>query len=187
MKLGNIEIGTKKGFHSHPVDVDNNTSSNFGFVQPLFSKFLEQGEGLKLNFTQEVLLSPTVCPSYARMSVHNQARFVPMCDIYPAFDALLAHLPINGKDANYIPTSVPWLRQRFLLKYIFKYSYVTCYKLTKIDNQIGEWSYEPVHDLQESESWPTGGVAFWCLSANGLLFNQPFSSSEPYPFAVNEI
>lgn len=82
MKLGNIEIGTKKGFHSLPVDVDNNTSSGFGFCQPLFSKFLEEGEALKLNFAQEVLLSPTVCPSYARMSVHNQARFVKMCDIF---------------------------------------------------------------------------------------------------------
>ena len=184
MKLGNIEIGTKKGYHSHPVDVDNNTSAGFGFVQPLFSKFLEEGEALKMNFTQEVLLSPTVCPCYARMSVHNQARFVKMCEIFPGFDALLSHLPINGKDSNYIPASVPWLRQRFLLKYIFKDSYVTCYKLTKVDG-TQEWSYQPQDDIVEGKTWPQNGVSYCALTSNGLIFNEPLSSSTPYPFISN--
>ena len=130
MKLGTINIGTKKNFYSHPVDFDNNTTSGFGFVQPLFSKFLEKGESLKLNFTQEVLLSPTVCPSYARMSVHNQARFVKMCDVFPAFDALLSHMPINGSERQYIPSSVPFIYNKDLLAIIFRHSFASYYTLT---------------------------------------------------------
>lgn len=142
MKLGNIQIGSKKGFFSHNVDVDNNTTAGFGFTQPLFSKFLEKDEAFKLNFTQEVLLSPTVCPSYARMSVYNQGRFVPMCDIYPAFDALLSHLPINGNERNYIPSSVPFIHNRTLLHFIFKNSRCTIYKLDSADGI--DWSVVPI-------------------------------------------
>lgn len=152
MKLGTINIGTKKNFYSHPVDFDNNTTSGFGFVQPLFSKFLEKDEALKLNFTQEVLLSPTVCPSYARMSVHNQARFVKMCDVFPAFDALLSHMPINGSQANYIPSSVPFLRNRDLLNIIFGHCYATYYEMQFDPAHDTYWTFTPSHDLTNLNS-----------------------------------
>ena len=108
-----IKFNTLKRYH-HRLSFDNNTTFGIGNCQPLFCKFLTPNSKVNINMSQIVRLAPMVVPSFARLKVSNKVCFVPISQIFPAYDAFLSQTPINGNH-SYTPSSLPCVTNQDLL------------------------------------------------------------------------
>lgn len=109
MKIGEILLGRVNKRYTHDMSANNSTSMNFGGVQPLYCTYVHKGSDVKINMRQLLRPAPMVSPTFGRVQAHTVTRFVAMKDIYPAFDALLAHKAIQGNE-QYIPNTEPLVR-----------------------------------------------------------------------------
>lgn len=114
--LPKISLGRSLRTYTHDMSFDNNTTMQIGVVQPLLTQYLQPGDKVSCNLKQLVRLSPMPVPSFARLSLVNKVKFVPMSSIYPAYDCLMsgqAVYPVSH--ASYVPTSVPVINNKFLV------------------------------------------------------------------------
>ncbi len=114
IKIGAISLGRSSKKYTHDMSFDNNTTMGFGFMQPLCSQLMYKGDKINLSAKQLVRLAPMPVPSFARIKAINRAFFVPMSDVFPAWDALLAHQTVSTTVYSYIPQKLPRISNRFL-------------------------------------------------------------------------
>lgn len=114
IKIGAISLGRASKKYTHDMSFDNNTTMGFGFLQPLCSQLMYKGDKINLSAKQLVRLAPMPVPSFARIKAVNRAFFVPMSDVFPAWDALLAHQTVSTTVRSYIPQKLPRISNRFL-------------------------------------------------------------------------
>lgn len=114
LKIGAISLGRASKKYTHDMSFDNNTTMGFGFMQPLCSQLMYKGDKINLSAKQLVRLAPMPVPSFARIKAVNRAFFVPMSDVFPAWDALLAHQTVSTTVRSYIPQKLPRISNRFL-------------------------------------------------------------------------
>lgn len=115
MSLSSVKLGTsfnKK--YTHNLDFDNNTTMDFGSVQPLLCQYLLPNSDVNLNYRQLIRLAPMPTPSFARIFAKNYARFVPMTDVVEYHDAFLSRKPYYSKDRSFIPATMPFTENRVL-------------------------------------------------------------------------
>lgn len=123
-----VSVGVSNKRYTHDLSFDNNTSANFGGCQPLFSQYMMEGDKLSGDIRQLVRLSPMPVPTFGRMRLVNKLRFVPIADICPYFEAMLANAYVNNAAVNYIPKTVPVVDCAFLTALILcRYSVCTYY------------------------------------------------------------
>ena len=114
LKIGSISLGRSTKKYTHDLSFDNNTTMGFGFMQPLCTQMMYKGDKISLTAKQLVRLAPMPVPSFARIKTINRAFFVPMADVFPAWDALLAHQTVTTTVRSYIPQKLPRISNRFL-------------------------------------------------------------------------
>lgn len=114
LKIGSISLGRSTRKYTHDFSFDNNTTMGFGFMQPLCTQMMYKGDKIALSVKQLVRLAPMPVPSFARIKTINRAFFVPMSDVFPAWDALLAHQTVSTTVHSYIPQKLPRISNRFL-------------------------------------------------------------------------
>lgn len=116
LNIPKISLGSVHKSYTHDLSFDNNTTARIGFVQPLLSHFLSPNDAVSLSLKQLVRLAPMPVPTFARMSVVNKAYFVPMVDVYKAWESLLSQTRVTPYGhAPYIPQSVPLISNRELV------------------------------------------------------------------------
>lgn len=127
--LGNIKLGTAfNKSYTHNMDFDNNTTMDFGTVQPLLCQYLFPRSEVKLNYRQLVRLAPMPTPSFARMYVKNYVRFVNIADVVPYHEALLSAKPFYADNNSFIPRQMPFTSNRILQYFLLRgYSMFTVY------------------------------------------------------------
>ena len=118
IKIGAISLGRATKKYTHDMSFDNNTTMGFGFLQPLCSQLMYKGDKINLSAKQLVRLAPMPVPSFARIKAINRAFFVPMSDVFPAWDALLAHQAVSTTVRSYIPQKLPRISNRFLATWL---------------------------------------------------------------------
>lgn len=133
MSLGKIKVGTAFGkSYTHNMDFDNNTTMDFGTVQPLLCQYLFPRSDIKVNYRQLVRLAPMPTPSFARLFAKNYVRFVPISDVVPYHEALLAKKPYFGDASSFIPRKMPYTSNRVLMwKLLWKCHWTIYYHDTK--------------------------------------------------------
>ncbi len=115
MSLSSVKLGTsfnKK--YSHNLDFDNNTTMDFGSVQPLLCQYLLPKSDVNLNYRQLIRLAPMPTPSFARIFAKNYARFVPLTDVVEYHEAFLSNKPYYSKDRSFVPRYMPFTENRVL-------------------------------------------------------------------------
>jgi hypothetical protein len=122
-----VKINSLRKNYRHRLTFDNNTTFGIGNVQPLFCKFLPAHSKVNLSLDQLVRLAPMVVPSFARLKVDNKVNFVPVSQVFPAYDALLSSTPINGSK-SYTPNQVPCISNVDLVASLLaNYSTYACF------------------------------------------------------------
>lgn len=114
-----ISVGRPTKRYTHNMSFDNNTTFDFGGVQPVLTQYLEGDDTFNLNLRQFLRLAPLPYPTFGRVHVQNEFRFVPITDVCPYYEALLAKQPYFGGDnVTYNPEKVPYTTNRTLVQYL---------------------------------------------------------------------
>ena len=145
MSFKNIVLGTSRKSYSHNLSFDNNTTMEFGVLQPLLSQYMLPNSTIKVSSKQLVRLAPMPTPSFARMYLANFASFVKMSDVVPYHESLLSKIPFSSSTKTYTPTSMPYTSNKFLQFYLLSISYYSLY--VKVGN-----NYVLKDDLQDIDT-----------------------------------
>lgn len=133
MSFKNIILGTSAHkTYTHDMSFDNNTTMDFGSLQPILSQYMEPGSIINVNARQLVRLAPMPLPSFARMSLKNYARFVKMSDVVPYHECLLAKRPYYSENGVYTPEKMPVTTNRMLQYCVLLNSHFTIYETNAI-------------------------------------------------------
>lgn len=112
-----ISLGHPSKTYTHNLSFDNNTTFDFGGVQPTLVQYLEGDDKLSLNLKQFVRLSPLPAPTFGRVHLQNEFRFIPITEVCPYYEALLAKQPYyGGNNKSYTPDSVPYTTNQTLVQ-----------------------------------------------------------------------
>ena len=111
-------VGFNGKKYSHKFDFRNYTTNSFGAIQPLFQQYMNKADKISLNCSQIVRLAPMPVPTLGDLQVVNKFRFVPMCDLYPYFDAMLAGRSVNTGVLSFIPNELPHISNFMLMVHL---------------------------------------------------------------------
>lgn len=113
--IPSISLGRANKHYTHDLSFDNNTTASIGVCQPLLCQYLMPHDKAVANLRQLVRLAPMPVPSFARLSYVNKVRFVPITDVQRNFESLLSQTSVNTNHANYVPTNVLRVSNKFLV------------------------------------------------------------------------
>lgn len=146
MSFKSVLLGTSAHKnYTHNLSFDNNTTMDFGFLQPLLSQYMLPNSSISVNSKQLVRLAPMPTPSFARMYLQNYARFVKMTDVVPYFESLLSGISFTTPSGVSVkPTQMPVTTNLFLLWNVLCLSRCSVYEKYAIDvNEYG-WKHIPL-------------------------------------------
>ena len=132
--IGKISVGVNTKKYSHTLNHHVNTTCEFGIPQPIFCRFMQEDDKVRYKNHELVRFNSLVAPTFGECNSINVARFVPMCDIFPAYDALLSQQPIKPgiSRTSYIPTSYPVTTNSILVLWLMNFCYIEAW------NKAGE-------------------------------------------------
>lgn len=130
MSFKSVLLGTSAHKnYTHNMSFDNNTTMDFGFLQPLLSQYMLPNSTIKVDSKQLVRLAPMPTPSFARMYLQNYARFVKMTDVVPYYESLLSGISFTtSSGATVKPIRMPVTTNSFLLWFLLTMSRCTVYE-----------------------------------------------------------
>lgn len=130
MSFKSVLLGTSANKnYTHNMSFDNNTTMDFGFLQPLLSQYMLPKSIIKVDSKQLVRLAPMPTPSFARMYLQNYARFVKMTDVVPYYESLLSGISFTTSSGTTVkPVRMPVTTNSFLLWFLLTMSRCTVYE-----------------------------------------------------------
>lgn len=146
MSFKSVLLGTSAHKnYTHNMSFDNNTTMDFGFLQPLLSQYMLPNSSISVNSKQLVRLAPMPTPSFARMYLQNYARFVKMTDVVPYFESLLSGISFTTPSGVSVkPTQMPVTTNSFLLWNILCLSRCSVYEKYPIGATEFGWKHIPL-------------------------------------------
>lgn len=132
-----FQIGINKKRYSHNRDYHVDTTSDFGSFQPCMLEFLSPDDTLSVDdFRQLIRNGVMPAPTFGDIKCVNDFSFVPIRDVFPAFDALISGQYVSTSVRKYIPSSMPTISSLELAVTLFnsEYSKMSIYK--NISNKV---------------------------------------------------
>lgn len=148
MSFKNIVLGSSAHKnYTHDMSFDNNTTMDFGSLQPILAQYMEPNSKISVNARQLVRLAPMPLPSFARISLLNYSRFVKMSDVVPYHECLLAKRPYYSENGVYTPDKMPVTTNRMLQFCVLLNSHFTIYESkTQFDDYYQYVKFTPLED-----------------------------------------
>lgn len=148
MSFKSVLLGTSAHKnYTHNMSFDNNTTMDFGFLQPLLSQYMLPNSTIKVDSKQLVRLAPMPTPSFARMYLQNYARFVKMTDVVPYYESLLSGISFTTSSGTTVkPVRMPVTTNSFLLWFLLTMSRCTVYEryVLNPNNSPLEYGWRPI-------------------------------------------
>lgn len=146
-----VNIGTVKGNkkYTHKLPSTVNTTSHFGFCQPICCRELCAQDTISVRTAHQVYLQPVAKPTFGRLSVKQYKSFVPIEDIYHPFASLLSGKSFSGANATYIPTQVPNMFLTQLAYMVYACSDIYGFQLDGINVSGSSLSFSNIYPLDD--------------------------------------
>lgn len=146
MSFKSVLLGTSAHKnYTHNMSFDNNTTMDFGFLQPLLSQYMLPNSSISVNSKQLVRLAPMPTPSFARMYLQNFARFVKMTDVVPYYESLLSGISFTTSSGQSVkPTQMPVTTNSFLLWNLLVLSRCSVYEKYSLGDVGDDFAYKPL-------------------------------------------
>lgn len=114
--IGKISLGSSAHKrYNHNLSFDNNTTFEFGAIQPLMCQYMMPNSDIKASYKQLVRLAPMVSPSFARVHLQNEVSFVSIAEVVPYYEAMLARQSYSVGSKTYKPTQLPSTSNSYLV------------------------------------------------------------------------
>lgn len=124
-KIPRISLGRKEKRSFFPLEHDVNTTSDFGFCQPTICKYVTKDTKISLKSKTYIRLAPMPVPTFGRIQVLEHTAFVPMTDVFEAFDYQQSNKTVSSALRSYIPTTTDYCTNSWLLSLLF----TKCYQI----------------------------------------------------------
>lgn len=171
-----FSIGINKSRYSHNRDYHIDTTSDFGSFQPCMLEFLSPDDTLSVDdFRQLVRNGVMPAPTFGDIKCVNDFSFVPVRDVFPAFDALVSGQFVNTSNRKYIPASMPTISSLDLVATLCCSDYS---KVSVFINEAGKLKPLSPNDAVYSDMKNT------LQSAVNDLFSAANRASASFPSAV---
>ena len=146
MSFKSVLLGTSAHKnYTHNMSFDNNTTMDFGFLQPLLSQYMLPNSSISVNSKQLVRLAPMPTPSFARMYLQNFARFVKITDVVPYYESLLSGISFTTSSGESVkPTQMPVTTNSFLLWNLLVLSRCSVYEKYSLGGIGDDYAYKPL-------------------------------------------
>lgn len=146
MSFKSVLLGTSAHKnYTHNMSFDNNTTMDFGFLQPLLSQYMLPNSSISVNSKQLVRLAPMPTPSFARMYLQNFSRFVKMTDVVPYYESLLSGISFTTSSGQSVkPTQMPVTTNSFLLWNLLVLSRCSVYEKYSLVGIGDDFAYKPL-------------------------------------------
>lgn len=119
VSIGKINVGRRDRRERFDLTHDVNTTSDFGFCQPTLIRMFNRGTKISLKSDTFVRLAPMPVPTFGRIACKQHTAFVPMNDVFEAFDFFQANKSVTSALRSYIPTSTDYCKNLFILRSLF--------------------------------------------------------------------
>lgn len=139
----------KKYLHNLTHEV--NTTSSWGFVQPLMVNERVPDDVITLRTGQNIFLAPLSKPTFGRVISKTYHTFVPTHDIWHPFDSFLSGQTYAGANAKYVPGIVPNVTQSFLYGLLMFQSSIHAYACTTNIQAGGDIGYSDLAQVAEAK------------------------------------
>lgn len=186
--IGKVSIGVSSKKYSKNMSFDNNTTFSFGAIQPLFCQLLMAKASINIDARQLVRLAPLPVPTFARMKLVNKYCFVPISDVFPAFENLMSGIPYTpdsvGNDvslSSYVPNTLPFISNRVLLAMVFGCGCDVSFWMKQSGSPDEANNYGSTPLVSSSPKYRT------CISAFNYRLHNNVTSSVPYTIDYNPI
>lgn len=186
--IGKVSIGVSSKKYSKNMSFDNNTTFSFGAIQPLFCQLLMAKASINIDARQLVRLAPLPVPTFARMKLVNKYCFVPISDVFPAFENLMSGIPYTpdsvGNDvslSSYVPNTLPFISNRVLLAMVFGCGCDVSFWMKQSGSPDEANNYGSTPLVSSSPKYRT------CIRAFNYRLHNNVTSSVPYTIDYNPI
>lgn len=106
VSLPSINIGLKARRSHFNLQHDVETTADFGYCQPTINRMFIKDTKIKLTTKSVTRFSPMPCPTFGRVEIRTHTAWVPMSEIYPAFDFQQSQKSISSAVRTYTPAIV---------------------------------------------------------------------------------
>lgn len=132
-----IRVGRKKRKNYTDKSHDVNTTSDFGFCQPILCDMVLPGSNVSLKTKQFCRLGILPTPTFGRVKIHTDTSFQKVKDVFPAFDNLLSQTLVNNPNVSggYIPQGHNYMAKGDLISTLVAMSFHYA--------RLGEWDKVP--------------------------------------------
>ncbi|AIN52148.1 major capsid protein [Microviridae IME-16] len=142
----NFNIGVTRRKYSHNKSFHIDTTADFGSFQPILCDYLSPGDTAAMrSFRQLVRNAVMPSPTFGDIKCINKFTFVPVSDVFPAFEALLSRQSIKTDIREYIPTSVPTISSTDLVLLLMRKSLSSCVVYDVVNKTETEKPGDPSH------------------------------------------
>ena len=100
----NIGVNSRKNFHDFKHDV--NSTLSFGFCEPTLIHSMHAKSSIALKSSSVVRLAPLPCPTFGRMKARTDTVFVPMTDVFEAWNEFISGTSYNTANGSGVPFEV---------------------------------------------------------------------------------
>lgn len=128
VSIGKINIGRKEKRAFFPLNHDVNTTSDFGFCQPTLVRHFIKGSKISLKSKTGVRLSALPCPTFGRIECKQHTAFVPVTDVFEAFEYQQANKSVSSALRSYIPATTDNVKNVDIYKYMFDIAFASEYE-----------------------------------------------------------
>lgn len=158
LNIGKINLGKEQGKRNvFDLTHDVTTTADWGEVQPLMCREMVPDTDMTVQIDNFVRLNPMPLPVMGRASYRTYHTFVPLQEIWDAFESFMSKKTYTHGIATYVPTQTPYINQTALTLQVLKGSLVSVYKVSGTSNKV--------LTLQTTQAgWNTGMSAFKSLS-----------------------
>lgn len=118
-----LNIGRKIRRSYFPLQHDVNTTSDFGFCQPTLCRPFYKDTKISLQTKEFVRLSAMPVPTFGRVEVKTHTAFVPVKDVFPAYDFFQSQKTVQSAARSYVPKYSDHITANNILRSIIEVNY----------------------------------------------------------------
>ena len=171
-----FSLGINKTRYSHNRGYHIDTTSDFGSFQPTLLEFLSPNDTYSMDdFRQLVRNGVMPAPTFGSIKCTNDFSFVPVRDIFPAWDALLSGQYVNTSSRKYIPVSVPTISSLELVLSLCNSSY----------SKISVFTFDRMHPEKFNLLPSTDNVYTQIVNTFQSVINDLFTGSSSVTVPAN--
>lgn len=141
VRLPKINIGIKKRKNYHNFSHDVETTSDFGFCQPTVISHVNAGSSSKITTNVGVRLAPLPVPTFGRIRLKTYNSFVPMNEVFEAFDYFQKGTSVQSVLGSYIPKQAPFIPLGSLRDIIILQSLGELKDMFTLNSQTHTWTF----------------------------------------------